>query len=120
MNVFQYFVGKPCTIFTVANNRKLTEEQSTDYFVGIVESIDQYGVLTRHFHDNHKTFYPMCNVVAISEEEIISDEEAKKRMEAVAVQQKKPAGAFQDYKALAGLSEQAKQLSQKPAPSTKT
>ena len=62
--MIDYFVGKPCTIFTVQTNRNFKDEnpatypkQVIEYFVGIVESYDKNGILVKNLNRNTKSFF---------------------------------------------------------------
>ena len=73
------------------------------------------GVITRHPVSGCKNFYNMDYIIGMCEEEVVSAEDAKKRMKSAQLVETKPANNFNDYKALAGLSQQSKMLTQKPA-----
>ena len=75
-----YFKGKVCTIICRSMNRNFQEEgpktyptQVYDYFVGIVESIDQNGILLKKINNNLKSYFYHSSIICISEEEVIDD-----------------------------------------------
>lgn len=75
----QYFEGKPCTIFTTPINRDFKEEnpntfpqQSYHYFLGIVDSVDDNGVMMRQLTTNLKSFFFFPHIVGIAEEEVLN------------------------------------------------
>lgn len=76
MSKLEYFINKPCTVFTSPTNRNFKEEnpqtfpaQVLAYFTGFIESIDDIGIMLRGVN-NKKTFLFMHNVVGIAEEEV--------------------------------------------------
>jgi hypothetical protein len=110
MNKAQYFVGRPCTVFTTPINRNFKEEnpraypgQLLAYFTGFVESVDATGVMLNQFNDTKKTFVFFNNIVAISEESLEVEPE---KIEEVVV---KKAPALSDIDELSILSGQMKQ-----------
>jgi hypothetical protein len=68
---FDYFVGKVCTIHTRQINWKLNAEQNIDYFVGIVNSINECGVCLTNVINHKKTFIMTPAIVAIAEETLM-------------------------------------------------
>ena len=78
----QQFVGKVCTIFTTPINRDYSSENPKTYietlikyFTGIVENIDDYGVLIRQLDGGLKSFFLLDNIIGISEEKCLNPEE---------------------------------------------
>lgn len=74
----EYFVGKPCTIFTHAINRNFKEEnpntfpeQPHHYFVGIVESFDDFGIIVTQVLTGLKSYFFLTGLIAIVEEMIL-------------------------------------------------
>jgi len=92
--------------------------------VGIVEAADASGVWTKHAITGCKNFYPMDKILAICEEQVVSDpkiiekyKEARKEVDAKAEKPAPTASPFIDYEMMAKLSRQSKDLSQKPGAS---
>ena len=71
LNKLKYFVGKVCTITTTTINRSWTEDVSRDYFVCIIEEVNEDGIWGRHPHFNTISFYQMDYVISITEEMIL-------------------------------------------------
>lgn len=67
----QHFVGKVCTVFTGPINRGFEERQAIDYFVGVVEGIDETGILTYHPITKCKNYFFLHGVLGISEEQTL-------------------------------------------------
>jgi len=73
----QYFVNKVCTILASPMNRDFKTEnpenypdQLYNYFTGVVENIDEYGIMLRRILGKPlRTYIFIHNVVAIAEEE---------------------------------------------------
>lgn len=112
----QYFKGKFCSIFTVPSARELTPEQYNDYFVGLVQEMDEIGIVTLHAITGCRNFFMWSNIIGISEEQFLSannEEDAKlidqikKNSEPVV-----PNSKFIDISAMQQLSQKAKELSQ--------
>lgn len=66
-----YFVGKVCTVLTGPTNWKLDQKQTLDYFLGVVESIDNLGVVLVNVINNKKTYIFSDSLVAIAEETVV-------------------------------------------------
>jgi tartrate dehydratase beta subunit/fumarate hydratase class I family protein len=80
----QHFIGKVCTIFTQPINRNFKEEnpetypeQPYIYFVGVVEAIDEYGVLITQPTTGLKSYFFLRNLVGIAEEEVLDPKNEK-------------------------------------------
>jgi hypothetical protein len=121
----QYFVGKVCTIFTRQINRNYKEEnpatfleQMFHYFVGVVESVDEDGIMTTQVQGGQKSFWFMDNLVGIAEEQVLHPEKAEDaeiiqkykamKPETLPESMKKPASPFVDPAGLAQLAKQAR------------
>lgn len=70
---FDYFVGKVCTIHTRQINWTLKPENIIDYFVGVVDLVNECGICLTNVIDGRKTFIMMPAVVAIAEETVLED-----------------------------------------------
>lgn len=71
----EMFTGKVCTILTVGvGKNNFQDHQFADFFTGIVDSIDEDGIFTRHHMTGCKNFYAMQYVVGILEEQVISED----------------------------------------------
>lgn len=66
-----YFIGKVCTISTVAVNWNYKPEQMMDYFVGKIDSIDENGILMTHSVTGCKNYVFFNYIVAIHEEQVL-------------------------------------------------
>lgn len=68
------FNGKICTILTkTVAKTNFQDQQFADFFTGLVESIDEDGIFTRHHITNCLNFYPMEQIVGILEEQVIME-----------------------------------------------
>lgn len=81
LDKLNYFINRPCTVFTSPINRDFKQEnpkaypgQLLAYFTGFVESVDEFGVMLRHFSTPQKTFILLHNIVAIAEEVFVPTE----------------------------------------------
>jgi hypothetical protein len=72
---FDYFVGKVCTIHTRQINWNLKPEQNLDYFVGIVNSVNECGICLTNVINHKKTFIMTPAIVAIAEESVVADKQ---------------------------------------------
>lgn len=86
----QYFVGKVCTVFTHPINRDFKTEspdtyprQLLYYFLGLVESVDDDGIMLRQISSNQRTFLYHLGIIGIAEEQVLdpSKEEDAKTIE---------------------------------------
>lgn len=82
MTDLSYFVGKCCTIITRTMNRNFKEENPMNfpepvftYFIGYVEKIEEDGVWLAQLSSGLKSFFFKHSIIAISEEEVKTEEE---------------------------------------------
>jgi hypothetical protein len=122
------FTGKICTILTnTVAKTNFHDTQFSDFFTGFVESVDDDGLFLKHSMTGCITFFAMEHIVAILEEQVITEEdpryqqvmeEIKKPQQTPVVEQPNVAGIkvagmpdksspFVDPEMLAMLSKQA-------------
>lgn len=84
INQLTELVGKPCSVFTSPINRNFKEENPQSYpkqvycyFVGILQSIDENGVVLQQLTTGLKTYIFSSSIVAIAEEEMLDPDNAK-------------------------------------------
>lgn len=66
------FCGKICTILTkTIAKTNFQDQQFADFFTGIVESIEEEGVFTKHHITGCLSFFSFQHVVGILEEQVI-------------------------------------------------
>ncbi len=109
----EYFVGKPCTILVSQIARQFTDAQFNDYFVGIVESANEDGVMTVHPITSCKNFYPMSRVVAISEEQMLDPSQPEQAELIEEFKTQANPSPYADIDVMADLARQAKELEKK-------
>ncbi len=74
----QEFVGHVCTILTTSVCKpNFTDVQFPDFFLGIIESIDEDGVFSRHPITGCKNFYSWPHVVGVFQEQVIEQNDPK-------------------------------------------
>jgi len=80
----QYFVGKVCSIFTQPISRNFKEEspetypeQPYLYFVGVVDAVDEHGLLVSQITTGLKSYFFRAALVAIAEEQVLNPEDKK-------------------------------------------
>lgn len=103
----QYFAGKPVTVFTRPINMPLTPEGVVKYCVGIVESIDDAGIMLIS-QGGSKTYFYHESVCFIAEEKVEIVDESPEQSVSAPVKQAPPqivqqAGEFVDIDALERL-----------------
>ena len=69
-----YFVGKPCTIATVAINFRYNVEPMMEHFMGVIEKVDDDGILLISPHSQCKSFIFLKHVVSVSEEPVLYED----------------------------------------------
>jgi hypothetical protein len=76
-----YFIGRVCTIFTQPINRNFKEEnpqtfieQPFHYFVGVIEEIDNEGILVTQIMSGFKSYFFKAHIISIAEEEVLHPE----------------------------------------------
>lgn len=70
----KHFVGKPCTVTTIAINYRFNPEQMNDYFMGMIESIDDHGILMYHASTKCKNYIFFPHIVSITEEQLLFED----------------------------------------------
>lgn len=80
MKNIEYFKGKVCTIFTTQINKDLSEKEANFYFLGIIEAVDNEGLLITQLSDNLKSYFFKDKIIGICEEKVIppDSDEGKK------------------------------------------
>lgn len=66
------FIGKVCTILTTTVAKSnFMDQQFSDFFTGIVESIDEDGIFAKHLMTGCKNYYTWPHVVGVLQEQVI-------------------------------------------------
>jgi hypothetical protein len=91
----KYFIGKVCSIFTLPISRNFKEEspetypeQPYLYFIGVVEAVDDQGILVTQVTSGLKSYFFKQALVAIAEEQVLDPSNEK---DAAAINQIKQA-----------------------------
>lgn len=108
MEALKYFIGKLCTISTVNINFNFKYEQMLDYFSGIIESIDNDGIIMIHPTTNCKNYIFLQYIVSISEEQVLyadNPEHAK-----IIEDYKKPKNQFVNPTVMSDIAKKAKEV----------
>lgn len=72
------FVGKVCTILTTTISKtNFQDQQFSDFFTAIIESIDEDGVFAKHYTTGCTNYYTWSHIVGILEEQVISQDDPK-------------------------------------------
>jgi len=121
----QVFVGKVCTVLTsTVCKQNFTDVQFPDFFVGVVESIDEDGIFSKHPLTGCLSFYSWSHVVAILQEQVIEETDPRYEtiMEEIKNNPEKKSGIvpvdvsnsdevrFLDPESMARIAEQAKEM----------
>lgn len=70
----QEFVGQVCTILTTSTGKgNFTDTQFPDFFLGVIESIDEDGVFSKHPVTKCINFYSWHHIVGIFQEQVIQE-----------------------------------------------
>jgi len=113
----RHFIGKVCTISTLQINFRFKEQQMMDYFMGVIDAVDDQGILMTHTVTGSKNYIFLTHVVAIAEEQVLYEdnpeeakiiEEFKKEKPATAEQRAVP-NKFIDPIKMAELARKAKE-----------
>lgn len=71
----QNFIGKICTILThPVAKRDFNDRQFADFFTGVVDEIEEDGIMTRHTLTGCKNFYFFENIIGIMEEQVLNED----------------------------------------------
>lgn len=74
----KYFEGKICSVFTVPINKNIkNDEEHVNYFVGLIESVTNEGILMKQLSSNLKNYFFKHSIVAICEEEVLDPQNEK-------------------------------------------
>lgn len=71
VNQLKYFEGKVCTIFLGPINRSLDEKQLINYFVGLIETVDEDCIWALHPVIKTRSCYFIKNIYSITEEQVL-------------------------------------------------
>lgn len=72
------FVGKVCTILTTTIAKTdFKDQQFSDFFTSIIESLDEDGIFAKHHMTGCLNFYTWAHIVGILEEQIILEDDPK-------------------------------------------
>lgn len=75
----KYFINKVCTVATVQINFRYNVEQMLDYFSGVIEEIDEHGILMYHPLTKCKNYILLEHVVSISEEQVLYEDDPEQK-----------------------------------------
>lgn len=74
----EMFKGKVCTILTTTIAKtNFQDQQFSDFFTGIIELIDEDGILTKHHMTGCINYYNWLHVVGILEEQVVTEDDPK-------------------------------------------
>lgn len=93
MHDLNYFVGKPCTVTTLAINFRFNVEPMMEFFMGVVDQIDENGILLTSTHTQCKSYIFLKHVVSISEEPVLYEDNPEHKKIIDEYRQKNPAAA---------------------------
>ena len=66
------FAGKVCTILTsTVAKTNFQDQQFSDFFTGIIETIDEDGIFAKHHMTGCRNYYTWPHVVGVLEEQVI-------------------------------------------------
>jgi len=66
------FVGKVCTILTsTVAKSDFKDQQFSDFFTGIIETIDEDGIFAKHLMTGCRNYYTWPHVVGVLEEQVV-------------------------------------------------
>jgi len=72
------FVGKVCTILTsTVAKTNFQDQQFSDFFTAIVESLDEDGVFAKHHMTGCRNYYTWSHIIGILEEQVIQQDDPK-------------------------------------------
>ena len=70
-NPYEYFINRAVTVLTRPTAVKLTNVQQTDYFSGIMRSVDEWTCTILHPVTHCRTIFRLEEVIGIAEEQIL-------------------------------------------------
>ena len=67
------FLGKACTVLTVSvSKRDFMDQQFSDFFTVIIESIDEDGIFAKHLMTGCRAFFSWPHIVSVLAEQTIN------------------------------------------------
>lgn len=83
-NLNDYYKGKVCTVLIsnlVSFQSKMTEEQATQTFTGVVNTINNQGICITDLVDHTRNFFFLKHVVGLREERVLDPNNPKHQKE---------------------------------------
>ncbi len=116
VKALQYFAGRVVTVFIKGQlQRTFNDRQFNDYFVGMVDWINEDGLMTTHSQTGCKNFFSLEDIAFIVEEQVLDPQnpqeaEIIKELTKPIPQTDSP---FADINVLENLARQAKEQRKK-------
>jgi len=68
------FLGKVVTLITLGTNKpNIPDAQFSDFYTGVLEEIDEDGVVLTHLLTGCKSFFTLSSVVALLQEQVLDE-----------------------------------------------
>lgn len=76
------FAGKVVTIITLGTNKpNIPDAQFSDFYTGVLEEMDEDGIILTHLITACKSFFALSGVVAIMEEQVLDENNPENKEE---------------------------------------
>lgn len=76
------FAGKVVTIITLGTNKpNIPDTQFADFYTGVLEEMDEDGIILTHLLTACKSFFALSGVVAIMEEQVLDENNPENKEE---------------------------------------
>lgn len=76
------FLGKVVTIITLGTNKpNIPDSQFSDFYTGVLEEIDEDGVILTHLLTACKSYFALTGIVAIMQEQVLDENNPENREE---------------------------------------
>lgn len=76
------FLGKVVTLITLGTNKpNIPDSQFSDFYTGVLEQVDEDGVVLTHLLTGCKSFFTLSSVVAVLQEQVLDESNPENRDE---------------------------------------
>lgn len=76
------FLGKVVTLITLGTNKpNIPDSQFSDFYTGVLEEVDEDGVVLTHLLTGCKSFFTLSSVVAVLQEQVLDESNPENRDE---------------------------------------
>jgi hypothetical protein len=84
------FLGKVVTLITLGTNKpNIIDSQFSDFYTGVLEELDEDGVILTHLFTGCKSFFATNSIVAFLQEQVLDENNPENKIEIEKIKQRK-------------------------------